>query len=190
MKTSDYEWVDRGKRRELVLVEVMDKPRTAAEAKKLLGYKQTNKLDVTFRELQRHGLVKVLGSGLWTLSPSGREIRRQLLYKQGRPYTYSQPRLDWKTYLWVVRAGRRKAMVLVLQTVPLVMARLLALARGEPHKAKLTREKGYAVMDQLIKRNLAVAHKDNPRFRYSLARGGQKIKNQLLALWLMMFVCL
>jgi hypothetical protein len=190
MKTSDYEWVDRGKRRELVLVEVMNKPRTAAEAKKLLGYKQANKLDVTFRELRRRGLVKVLGSGLWALSPSGREIRRQLLYKQGRTYSYRQPRLDWKTYLWVVRAGRRKVMVLVLQTVPHIMAKLLSLARGEPHRAKLTREKAYAVMDQLLVRNLAMVQRENPRSRFSLTKDGQKIKDQLLSAWMLMFVFL
>ena len=169
----------------------MSKPHTAAEAKQILGYKQANKLDVTFRELHRRGLVKVLGSGLWALSPSGREIRRQLLYKQGITYTYCQPRrLNWKTYLWVVRAGRRKVMVLVLQTLPHIMSKLISLARAEPHKAKLTREKAYAVMDQLLDRNLAMVQREKPRSRFSLTTEGTKIKNQLLAGWMLMFVCL
>lgn len=190
MNISDYEWVDRGKRRELVLVEVMSKPRTAAEAKKLLGYKRTNKLDATFRELQRRGLVTILAGGLWTLSSAGRAIRRYLLQKEGKPYCYRQPHLDWNTYVWVVRATRRKVMVLVLQTVPHIMSRLLALARGEPHKAKFTRENAYVVMDQLLQRNLAVAYRDNPRSRFSLSNEGIKIKDQLLALWFMMFMFL
>lgn len=182
---SDYEWIDRGRRRERVLAGAMDKPRMPAEARELLGYGHGNKLTSTFKELSERGLLRAKVKGLYGLTKRGQRLRKRLLKEQGIPYSYREPRLDWRTYAWVLIGRQRKALFRVLERYPVIAADLLRLAR-RLHKA-LSRTDTYSVLSQFVARKLAQAERNERNVLYSLTRKGAAIKRQMLMAWLLLF---
>jgi len=186
MKMSDYEFIDRGRRREQVLIVTMNKPRMPSECRDLLGYKKGNKLGVTLKELEVRGLVRSKVPGLRSLTPRGQRLRKILLEEKGQAYSYSEPRIDWKTYVWVMLGIQRRVLLRVLQTHPIIAARLLRLAR-QIH-ARLSRTDTYRVLSQFAERRLAESSRQEKYVLYAITRKGEAIKRQMLMLWFAVFL--
>lgn len=185
-KMTDYEWIDRGRRREQVLVAVMSKPRMPSEAREILGYKTGNKLSITFQELMARQLVRELAKDLYGLTKKGQRLRKKLLHGKQLPCVYTEPRLDWKNYKWVISGRQRKTLVRVMERHPIIAARLLRLAR-QIH-TKLSRTDTYKVLKQCKKKRLAAASKQEKNVLYSLTGRGDSIKKQMLTLWFALFL--
>lgn len=182
---SDYEWIDRGRRREQVLVSVMNKPRMPSEARDILGYKKGNKLDFTMRELHQRGLLRLKAKGISGLTQRGQRLRKKLCKEKGLTCAYTEPRLDWKIYVWVMLGIQRKTLLRVLERHPTIAAQLLRLAR-KIH-ARLSRTDTYKVLKEFVIRKLAESEKNERNVAYVISRKGDAIKNQMLLGWLMMF---
>lgn len=186
MKMTDYEWVDRGRRREQVLVMAMSKPRMPRECHEIIGCKKGNKLDVTLREFRYRGLVRLKAKGLYGLTERGQNLRKILLQEKGLPFSYSEPRIDWKTYVWVMLGIQRKSLLKVLQRYPIIAARLIRLAR-QIH-ARLSRTDTYRILNQFAERNLAESSRQEKYVLYSITRKGETIKKQMMMLWFALFL--
>lgn len=186
MKMTDYEWLDRGRRREKVLVEVMSKPRMPFEVHDILQGNGSSKLSVTFKELRERGLVEQKAKGLYGLTERGQRLRKKLLREKGVPYRYVELRVDWKTYAWVLVGIQRRVLIKVMERCPQIAAELLRLAR-KIH-GRLSRTDAYRVLTEFALRRLAEAERDERNVRYVLTRRGDMIKKQLIAAWLAFFI--
>ena len=153
MRMTDYEWIDHGRRRERVLVDVMSKPRMPAEARDILNMKAGSKLSFTFRELLDRDLIRPKAKGLYGLTDCGQRLRRRLLRERGIAYNYSEPRLDWDTYVWIFVGRQRRVLLRVLDKHPRIAAELLQLAK-KIHRI-LSRSDTYKVLKVFVDRNLS-----------------------------------
>lgn len=188
MPMTDYEWIDAGRRRERVLCQVLDKPRMPSEARKILGLTRTTKLTFTIRELLERGLILQKARGLYGLSERGQRVREKLLHEKGLHYKYTEPRLDWDTYVWVIVGCQRKGLLMVLERHPVVAAQLVRLAKRL--HGVLSRTDGYKVLRKFVEKRLANAERHSRAVSYSVTRRGEAIKKQMLLAWLAFFVCL
>lgn len=186
MKMTDYEWMDRGRRREKVLAEVMSKPRMPFEVQDILHDNGSSKLSSTFKELRERGLVQQKAKGLYGLTERGQRLRKKILHERGIPYRYVEFRVDWKTYAWVLVGIQRRVLIKVIERHPQIAVELLKLAR-KLH-GRLSRTDAYRVLSEFAVRRLAEAERDERNVRYNLTRRGDAIKKQLLASWLMFFI--
>lgn len=164
---------------------VMNKPRMPRECRELLGYKPGNKLDLTMRELCQRGLLRPKAKGICGLTQRGQRLRKRLCKEKGLTCTYTEPRLDWKTYVWVMLGRQRKTLLRVLERHPTIAVQLLRLAR-KIH-ARLSRTDTYKVLKEFVIRKLAEAERDERNVAYAITRKGEAIKKQLLLCWLMSF---
>jgi len=169
----------------LVLVTVMDKPRMPRECRELLGYKKGNKLYLTMRELCQRGLLRPKAKGICGLTQRGQRLRIRLCKERSIACTYTEPRLDWKTYVWVMLGIQRKTLLRVLERHPTIAAQLLRLAR-KIH-VRLSRADAYKVLAQFAIRNLAESSRQEKYVLYASTRKGEAIKRQMLLGWLMLF---
>lgn len=183
---SDYEWIDVGRRREQILLTVMDKPRMPSEAREILGYKKGNKLSQTFHELMARQLVHLLAKDLYGLTKKGQCLRRRLLHERNLTYSYVEPQLDWNVYRWVIFGRQRKVLLRVLQRHPIIAAQLLKLAR-QIH-VRLSRTDTYNVLKQCVKKKVAASLRQQKNVLYSLTKKGEAVKIQIMAIWFAMFV--
>jgi len=178
--------MDRGRRREKVLVEVMTKPRMPFEVQDILHENGSSKLSATFKELRERGLVQQKAKGLYGLTGRGQRLRKKLLHEKGVPYRYVECRVDWKAYAWVIVGIQRRVLIKVIERHPQIAAELLRLAR-KIH-GRLSRTDTYRVLNEFAAKRLAEAERDERHVRYSLTRRGNAIKKQLLASWLVFFI--
>jgi len=114
-----------------------------------------------------------------------REAANQTVQERGVACTYTEPRLDWKTYVWVMLGIQRRTLLRVLERHPTIATQLLRLAR-KIH-ARLSRTDTYKVLKDFVTRKLAEAEKDERNVSYAITRKGDAIKKQMLLGWLMMF---
>ena len=114
MRMTDYEWIDHGRRRERVLVDVMSKPRMPAEARDILNMKAGSKLSFTFRELLDRDLIRPKAKGLYGLTDCGQRLRA---LSGKRDCFYSNP--GSVGYFYLIFVGRqRRALLRVLDKHP------------------------------------------------------------------------
>jgi len=186
MATTDLSWIGRGRRREQVLLSVMNKPRMPFECREILGYKKGNKFDLTLKELEERNIARTIVKGLYGLTEHGQKLRKHIAEKKGIPYTYNEPRLDWRSYVWVRQGTQRMALLKVMQKHPMFVARLIRLSR-QIHAA-LSRTDAYSILKHFHTRRLARELRDRRHVLYSITRKGREIKRQILLLWYAMFV--
>jgi len=185
---NDYEWVDHGRRRERLLLEVLNKPRMPGEARDILHLRQSSKLSFTFRELMDRGIIQQKVKGLYGLTERGQKLRSRLMLERGLPYRYIEPRIDWKTYVWVFVGRQRRLMLRVLGRHPKFAVELYKLAK-RIHKV-LSRSDAYKVLKAFVCRHLACAEQHSHRKTYTITRRGENIRDQLIAVWFALFMYL
>jgi len=158
-----------------ILAQGLNKPRMPEEVRQILERKPTSNLSTTFQELQESSVLWRRPKGLYGLTKLGEQIRKRLLRDNEEGYSYTQPRLCWDSYTWIIRGAQRKSLLEVLKPdEPTRASRLLRLAR-EAHP-RFGRTNVYDLLRSFVARTIT----EKSEGRYQLTLKGRRIRRQML----------
>ncbi len=168
-------------RRKATVLEVMNKPSTPTEIMGKMNLNRNCNLSTILRQLCGLGLIRCMDPSsrtgrVYGLTRKGIGIRKKLCDKNNlTPYT--EPRINWSLYSWVVSGRQKKAILqgIKQQLLPLKYIR----ENAQNYDPRISRMNAHDIIQLFLKKGIVKKLMQNERIFYSLTKTGEALRNQL-----------
>ena len=169
-------------KRQVVVLEVMSKPKIPAEIREQTGLKKGNNISSTLNGLLSLDYIYCLNpktnvGKLYGLTRKGQKIRRHLLSESRAPVSYTEPLRNWDLYGWIV-CGRQKKAILKAMKMPMPLKHIKE--KAQEHNPRISRMNASDILQLFVKKGIASKIWEGSRVFFALTATGEALRNQLI----------